>query len=44
MSSSQPSYEYQWADPPPGLSCVSYAEGSGVARVTGLAAGAEEYD
>jgi anti-sigma B factor antagonist len=33
MSSTQPSYDPQWAAGPPGLSCALCAEGPGVARV-----------
>jgi anti-sigma B factor antagonist len=34
MWSTQPSYDFGWADPPPRFSCASYPEGTGVVRVT----------
>jgi anti-sigma B factor antagonist len=34
MSSTQPSYEPEWADPPLAFSCASCADGPGFTRVT----------
>ena len=34
MSTSQPSYDPQWATPPRGFGCACHVQGPGIARVT----------